>query len=51
MKKNIPEFAKPDDVIPTDERIVELRKCDYVQDIIETFSELVFEKETDSILL
>ena len=50
MKKNIPEFAKPDDVIPTDERIVELRKCDSVQDIIETFSELVFEKETDSIL-
>ena len=50
MKKNIPEFAKPDDVIPTDERIVELRKCDSVQDIIETFSELVFEIETVSIL-
>ena len=50
MKKNIPEFAKPDDLIPTDDRIIDLRKCDDIHSILEAFHELVYEKETESIL-
>ena len=46
----MPEFAKPDDVIPYDERTNSLYECKTVQDIIETFDELVFEEESESLL-
>ena len=50
LQKKIPEFAKPDDVDPSDERILELRDCRTVEEIIETFDELVLEEETGTLL-
>ena len=50
LKKNIPEFAKPDEIIPCDERILTLRQCETTQDILDNFHELVYEKESESIL-
>ena len=50
LKKKVPEFAKPDDVAPSDSRIAELTKCKTVEDILETFPELVFEEDTNKIL-
>ena len=37
-------------MIPTDDRIKDLTKCDDIHSIPEAFYELVYEKETDSIL-
>ena len=50
LELRLPEFAKPDDVQPIDERIVNLRDCRTVKDILETFEELVFEEETETVL-
>ena len=50
LQKKIPEFAKPHDVDPTNERILSLRDCTNVQDIIEEFDELVFEADTGTLL-
>ena len=48
LQKKISEFAKPDDADPSDERILELRDCRTVEEIIETFDELALEEETDT---
>ena len=50
LQMKIPEFAKPEDVSPLDERILSLRDCRTIEDIIENFEELVVEEETRSIL-
>ena len=50
LEMKIPEFAKPDDVQPIDDRIVNLRDCKTIGDILETFEELVFEEETGTLL-
>ena len=50
LEKKIPEFAKPDEVGPYDERINALRDCKTVEDIVETFEELVVEENTGLIL-
>ena len=50
LEKKIPEFAKPDDASPYDERIKLLQDCKTVDDITESFDELVVEEETDMIL-
>ena len=50
LKKKIPEYAKPDDVIPEDTRINELNGCATMDDVLETFEELVYEEQTNIVL-
>ena len=50
LEKKVPEFAKPDEASPYDERILSLRDCKTVGDIIDTFDELVVEQETGLLL-
>ena len=47
LEKKVPEFAKPDETSPSDERVELLHRCKTVDDIVEIFDELVVEKETD----
>ena len=44
LEKEIPEFAKPDEVDLYEERILSLRDCKTVEDITDTFIELVFDE-------
>ena len=50
LQKKIPEFAKPNDVDPSNERILELRHYRAVEEIIEIFDELVWMEETETLL-
>ena len=48
MQMKVPEFAKPDDVSPFDERIINLRDCSTNEQIVEVFDELVYEEDSGS---
>ena len=50
LQMKVPEFAKPDDVSPFDERILNLRDCRTIEQIVEVFDELVYEEDSGSLL-
>ena len=50
MQMKVPEFAKPDDVSPFDERILNLRDCRTIEQIVDVFDELVYEEDSGSLL-
>ena len=50
LENKIPEFAQPEEVNLYDERIKALRDCKTIDEITETFTELVVEEETGLIL-
>ena len=44
LEKKVPEFAKPDETSPSDERVELFHRCKTVDDIVEIFDKLVVKK-------